>query len=91
MLELIFLSVLSSVFGVMTRAYLEKESARFIFYHSLSIGIISGIYSILSGPIAPLPFTIWQYVATFIFFFMSGYVLSDIIESITFIISRRRR
>ena len=84
MLELIFLASLSGIIGLLIRAALEKESSKFCLYHSLVIGILIGIYTYYH-PIA-LAFTIGQYIGFSIVFMAFGWVASDVLDSIVYII-----
>jgi len=90
MLEIAFLASLSGIIGLLVRAAMKKESARFCLYHSLIIGTLLGIYAynhtfaIYATSIFML--TASQYVQTSIVFAVFGYVASDVLESLTYIV-----
>jgi hypothetical protein len=91
MFELVLLASIMGVFGVLTRAALEKESAKFCFFHSIIIAVLIVIFTFLTGFYVDdsqiLQLQLRQFAGFSVFFAMSGYVLSDIIESITFLIT----
>jgi len=92
MLETIFLSAIASIIGVVIRALLEKEKPVFYLYHCSIIGIAIGIITFFYyDSIFTFPLTTGKYLGTYILFLMSGYVLSDLFDTFTFIATHRRR
>lgn len=92
MLETVVLSALAAAFGVAVRAFLEKESLKFYLYHCLSIAVAVGIFTFFYYySIFSLPLTGVKYFGVFFFFSMVGYVLSDLIDTFTFIARRKKR
>ena len=85
MLEIVFFASASSIIGLLVRAAMKKESARFCLYHSLIIGSLLGIYTYYQAPTLSILTTV-QYIWIFIIFAIFGYVLSDVLESLTYII-----
>ena len=84
MLELVFLASLSGIIGLLIRAALENETSKFCLYHSIIIGILLGIYAYYHPII--LAFTTGQYVGFSIVFMALGWVASDVMDSIVYII-----
>jgi len=82
----IFFSILASVFGVLFRAALENESARFCFYHSIAIAVLAGIYAMFTTEGGTISLSMGKYIGTFMLFFLFGYAASDILNSIVFVI-----
>lgn len=85
MLELVLLASVSGIIGLLTRAALENESSKFCLFHSIAIGILIGIYAYYHPPI-PLEMTIGQYIAFSMIYAAFGWVASDVLDSIVFII-----
>jgi len=83
MLELMFLASLSGIIGVLFRAALENETARFCFYHSIIIAFVIAIYFFFNPM---LLYNSYGYSAVFLFFSLFGYAASDILNSIVFVI-----
>lgn len=85
MLELIFLASLSGIIGLLIRAALENETSKFCLYHSLVIGILIGIYAYYHPPIT-LTLTTGQYIGFSIVFMAFGWVASDVLDSLVYIV-----
>jgi hypothetical protein len=90
MLEIVFLASLSGIIGLLVRAAMKKQSSEFCLYHSLIIGTLLGIYTYYHTPAALasgiLVLTTKQYVQISIIFAVFGYVASDVLESLTYIV-----
>lgn len=86
--SVVFFSILSSIAGVLVRAAMEKKSAGFCLLHSFIVSIIVGACVVFNTNFLFLLETgrTLSYISTFIFFFMAGYVVSDLLNSLTFII-----
>jgi hypothetical protein len=90
MLEIAFLASLSGIIGLLVRAAMKKESARFCLYHSLIIGTLLGIYAYYHTfamyATSIFMLTASQYIQTSIVFAVFGYVASDVLESLTYVV-----
>lgn len=91
MLEAVFLAAFSGMLGASVRALLEKEKSKFYLYNCIPTGLVMGIYSLFYNPFTALPPTTCRFFGAFFIFFMASYVLSDIIDSIVFILKARRK
>jgi len=89
-MDLVFLAILSGILGIISRAYLDSKSSKLIFYHSILISPFLGYYAYLKR-ILLLIRNVEGYFAFGFVFFMYGWVLSDILESICFIAKAKLR
>jgi hypothetical protein len=88
-MDLVFLAMLSGILGIISRAYLDNKSSKLIFFHSIFISPFLGYYAYLKG-ISSIPFDLKLYFVLGFLFFACGWVLSDVLESIVFILKRKK-
>jgi hypothetical protein len=86
MLEIALLASLIGIIGMLIRAALENETSKFCLLHGVCIGIFAGLYAFFQVTVTIYPLPIKGYIGLTIFFLMFGWVASDVLDSIIFVI-----
>jgi membrane associated rhomboid family serine protease len=78
----VFLAMFFGILGIIFRAYLDNKSTKLVFYHSIFISPFLGYYAYLKS-IPSIDLKTCFFLG--FFFFIFGWVFSDVLESIVFI------
>ena len=85
MMELTLLASVIGIIGMLIRAALENESSKFCLFHAIAIGILAGLFAFYSI-IQVQPFHAKDYAIFTGIFLMFGWAVSDVLDSIVFVI-----
>jgi len=92
MWELFLLIMFSAMAGVVFRAYFdEKYNSGYYFWQSIWIGIALATLGCLNLQVPVSFLTVKDCLGNIIFYFMAGWVFSDIADSFAFILNASRR